>query len=153
MITIKYRGMVVSCETADEANALVQRIFSEENKPGSGRSLSPIEIALRSLIGSGENSPWTSEGFWKFLDNLGDAQKRVLALLVRKGKASDVELREVADVRSNLELGGILTALSKQAAATNVPARAISGENKKTYAIAMEFLSMASEMNWPPVED
>jgi len=81
--------------------------------------------------------------------------------LVRKGKASDAELRKAADVRSNLELGGILTAVSKQAAATNVPARAVftietetaSGENKKTYAIAMEFLRMASEMNWPPVED
>jgi hypothetical protein len=161
MITIKYRDMVASCDTADEANAVVQKIFSEENKLGSSRSKSPIEIALRSLMGSEEKSPWTREGFWKFLDNLGDAQKRVLALLVRKGKATDVELRKAADVRSNLELGGILTAVSKQAAAINVPARAVftietetaSGENKKTYAVATEFLRMASDMNWPPVED
>ena len=161
MITIKHGSLVVSCETVDEASALIQKIFSEESKAASGRSLSPIEIALRGLIGPDEKNPWSREGFFNFLDNLGDAQKRVLALLVRKGKASDGELRKAADVRSNLELGGVLTAVSKQAAATNVPARAVftietetaSGENRKTYAIAMEFLRMASEMNWPPVED
>jgi hypothetical protein len=159
MITIRHGRAVVTCETVEEAAALLRRISSaEEDKEERGRSSSPLELVLRSMVGA--ENPWTRQGFWNFLDKLGDAQKRVLVLLVRKGKATDAELRKVADVQSNLELGGILTAISKQAAAINVPARAVftietetaSGENKKKYAIAMDFLRMASEMNWPPVE-
>ena len=67
------------------------------------------------------------------------------------------QLRHAVGVETNQQLAGILSGLSKQAAACHLPAREVftieneskSGETTKTYVIARHFLETATANNWP----
>jgi hypothetical protein len=60
-------------------------------------------------------------------------------------------------LETNKQLAGVLSGISKQAAAHDIPARAVykiereskSGALTKTYLAALEFLQIANQMNWP----
>jgi len=156
------RGRTIECSDAKEAIAVLEHLEREEQKAIRRKEgLSIADIAVAAIGGKEETSPWTREGFWKFIDSLGSPQKRIVALLVEHRHMRDEELREAVKVSTNLELGGILSGISKQAAAHNVPARAVftiqneskGGEMTKTYAVALEFLRLATEMNWPTESD
>jgi len=103
-----------------------------------------------------EARPWTGDLFWKFIESLGKTQKRVLGLLVTKRSLSDVQLRKLLNLHDNKELAGVLSGISKQAGANKIAARSVykieneskSGEIAKTYAVSLDFLRIANEMNW-----
>jgi len=115
--------------------------------------MSPV---MQFLTGSAP-SPWTAEIFLMFIESLGDSQKCILALLIQDHRITDEKLRRALKLDSNQQLAGVLSGESKQAAAHNIPARAVyfieneskSGETTKTYVAAMDFLRMAQERNWP----
>ena len=75
----------------------------------------------------------------------------------RATRATDAALRQAVGVASNKQLAGILSGLSKQAAACHLSAREVftieneskAGETSKTYAIARHFRAMATANNWP----
>ena len=81
----------------------------------------------------------------------------MLALLVRQTRATDSQLRKAVGAATNQHLAGVLSGLSKQAAACNLPAREVftieneskSGETIKTYVVSKHFLETANENNWP----
>lgn len=159
MIKIRHKGAEIECETVEEAAELLKRLLAEEQKTIIRKT---TETGLAHLFdldgGKPEISCWTRETFWKFIESLGEPQTSILeALAERKGKVSDEELREICEVQSNQQLAGILSGISKQASAVNVPARSvysIETELKasgycKFYSIAPDFLNMAKEMNWP----
>lgn len=151
MIRIPYKGRVIECSTAAEAIELLKHIDAEER---------PQRTVLSALASLGESlnskSVWTRQLFWKFIESLGDAQIRILSLLVKKQKVSDAELRKALKLDSNQALAGVLSGISKQAGALNIAARSVyvvederkEGELTKTYGVAQDFLQTAVEMNW-----
>jgi hypothetical protein len=162
MIKFRFADMQFECDTADEAAELLKRLQVEEEKKLRRAQRSPMANLIADLAGWDEThtSPWNRTSFWTFLESLGEPQKRVLTLLVQKRRVTDEELREVLQVESNMQLAGILSGISKQAGAHNLPARAIftienerkSGQVTKTYVVALDFLRIATEMNWLAVE-
>lgn len=102
--------------------------------------------------------PWTRDIFVSLLARIGEPQKAVLAQLVARGRVSDEVLRSMLGVSGNQALAGILSGISKQAAALNIPARAIfsfensrvGGKRQSEYIVAPEFRQIASEQSWPP---
>jgi hypothetical protein len=105
-------------------------------------------------------TPWTHEVFLTFIARLGKPQKSALALLVTHKRLTDVELRESLNATNNQALAGVLSGISKQAAALNIDARDIftfenlrnGGKRRSTYAISDKFSEIASRMNWPGPE-
>ena len=89
--------------------------------------------------------PWTPRVFSEFVQAIGSSQTTVLAWLVRHTRATDATLRQTVGVASNKQLAGILSGLSKQAAASHLSAREVftieneskAGETTKTYVIAI----------------
>ena len=104
-----------------------------------------------------DHNPWTPRVFSDFVSAIGTSQTTVLAWLVRHTRATDAQLRQAVGVETNQQLAGVLSGLSKQAAACHLPAREVftieneskSGETTKTYVISTRFLRMATANNWP----
>jgi len=154
MVKITYHDKLIECEDAEEAIKILKAIEHEEEfaRLTTNARRVRIEEDARRKFGY----TWTAQVFRQLVDSLGESQKRVLTLLVRKNKASDEELRKTLKLESNQQLAGVLSGISKQAAALNIPARSIflieneskGGETTKTYAVASEFSYTATENNW-----
>jgi hypothetical protein len=167
-IRFKHGGEVFTTDTPEEAvklRALLKRQDVERT----------VEIARKRVLNElkfhGEGigaldaltevdvlqNPWTPEVFLRLIERLGVPQKAALSLLVTRHHVTDEELREALKVPGNQALAGVLSGISKQAAALNIPARAIfslenlrnAGKRRSTYTIADKFLQIASDMNWP----
>jgi hypothetical protein len=150
------RGYVIECSDAKEAIAVLEHLQRERQNAIQSPTLKAL-AALGSLATGEESSAWNPNAFWKFTEALGDMQKRILTLLVEKRRMTDHDLRNALKIETNLELGGILSGVSKQASSHGIPARAVftieneskGGETTKTYVVATGFLRIATEMNWP----
>lgn len=100
---------------------------------------------------------WTSDLFVRLIDRLGDTQIAVLGLLKEARHATDDELRACVHVSNNQALAGVLSGISKQAAALGISARDIfsfenlrnGGKRRNIYKIANKFYEIANRMNWP----
>jgi len=151
---IKDRRREIDCTTADEFRDAI-RILNEEEERLRQQGQTPLHRLAGNLLGAGRL--WDGQLFWKFVDNLGEAQKKVLGSLVRRNRMTDEELRIILRLDSNQQLAGVLSGISKQAAALNISAREVytidkefeSREVTKTYVIAADFLKIATDMNWP----
>ena len=152
MIRIRYKGRIIECDSAADAIALLKHMDSEEHPETSDPSIFSI---LNSVVAGSKNA-WTRKSFFEFIESLGESQIHILKLLVNKQRMTAEELRKALKLDGNQALAGVLSGISKQAGALNVPARAVytvederkGGELTKTYAIAVDFLRMAKEMNW-----
>ncbi len=150
-IRIKYRGREIECDTQEEFESINRALEEEERRVRS----EGIRRLGEKLLGAGTH--WTPISFSKFVESLGEAQKKILGVLVTKGRMTDAEMRKILKVDTNQQLAGILSGISKQAAGLNIPARKVytiekefaSGDIMRAYAISIEFLQMAQEMNWP----
>jgi hypothetical protein len=165
-IKFKYGGVAFTADTPLEAaetlalfkkqdsEAALKRARSRFFAEMSGGFLQKIDAHL---VQEAERS-WTPDRFISFIDRLRKPQKVVLAELVSRRQATDEELRNVAGVSGNQALAGVLSGISKQAAALNIPARSIfsfenlriAGKRQSKYSIADKFLQIATDMNWPP---
>lgn len=163
-IKIPFNGQYIECSTPAEAIAVLKYLNDEDSKkithrvPGIASTFTGPTSAIAQLLNDTVyTSAWTRESFWKFIENLGDSQKRILVLLKRNTKVSDEALRKALKLDSNQALAGVLSGISKQAGILNIPARAVytvederkGGELSKTYVAANDFLRIANEMNWP----
>lgn len=165
VIRIPYKNRYIQCSTPEEAVAVMQHLAEEEAKRREFTRLDTwpkdaVDEVLRerdNFYETIEVSAWTRESFWKFLDSIGDSQKRLLTLLVRNHAQSDEVLRKALNIDSNQALAGVLSGISKQAGILNISARAVyvvederrAGELHKTYFAADDFLRICREMNWP----
>jgi hypothetical protein len=165
-IRFKHGGVLYTADTPEEAakfTALLKRQDAEEAEkhawnraqisqggPGSVAAYITEEIL---------HNPWKPDVFLRFVRRLGAQQKKALSLLVEHRQISDEELRTALNVPGNQALAGILSGISKQAAALNIPARAIfgfenlrtAGKRRSTYSISDKFLQIATDMSWPSV--
>jgi hypothetical protein len=148
-------GYVIECSNAKEAIAVLQHLQRESQNAFRPPALKAL-AALSSFASGEESTSWTDDAFWQFIEALGEMQKRILALLVEKRRMTDNDLRKVLKIETNLELGGILSGVSKQASSHGIPARAVftieneskGGETTKTYVVNTGFLRIATAMNW-----
>jgi hypothetical protein len=151
MVRVKHNGVEIECDTPAEAVEVLRHISDAQEDDA--------EIELeRSLVADvvGRSRRWQAKTFQEFVDALGETQQRILESLVKHMCASDEQLRELAGVTSNQQLAGILSGISKQAAAVGMPARSVfviqneskSGKVEKTYWVSPGFAHLAREMNW-----
>jgi hypothetical protein len=81
--------------------------------------------------------------------------------LVLERSLSDKQLRQLLNFGDNKQLAGVLSGISKQAAAHRISARAVfnvenefkSGDVTKTYVVAPDFLRLANDTNWPAEQE
>ncbi len=152
MVKVHYRGVDYDCDTADEAFELGQRISQDREELAEYK-----QGITHALYGTKRRHVWKAKYFEKFIESLGEPQQCILKFLVRESVVRDEELRKLMGIESNQQLAGILSGISKQAAALNVPARSVftinnesnSGNIEKWYLIAEEFMDIAKQMNWP----
>jgi hypothetical protein len=170
-ISFKYRGASFTADTPQEAAetlAILKRSEAEEKirklelKAFMDRKISQFS-GYRKQFETQLNAydegkfTWTSDRFLALMSHLGKPQKAVLALLVTKRSVTDAELRAMLNVPGNQALAGILSGISKQALALNIPPRAIfdlenfrvGGKRRSDYLITEEFRKIAGELEWP----
>jgi hypothetical protein len=158
VIKFRYRGIEVECSTEAEAKSVLAHIREDDDKRRF-QNRSFLEVAIESVAGmkKQETTPWSGDLFWKFIGGLGDSQEHVLSQLTLMRSLRDEELRQFLHLDNNKQLAGVMSGISKQAAAHSVPARSVykieneskSGEVTKTYVVSLDFLRIANEMNWP----
>lgn len=170
-ITFKYGGASFTVDTPQEAAetlALLKRAEAEERtrkleiRAFMERKISQFQDYRKqyekqlSAFDEGK-FVWTPDYFQALVIRLGEAQKLALALLVTRRSISDEELRNALKVPGNQALAGVLSGISKQAAALNIPPRDVfslenlrnAGKRRSNYTIANKFAEIASQMNWP----
>ena len=119
-----------------------------------GSAADKMELAIQEE----EQAAWTPEKFMSFMERLGEPQIAALRVLLKRRRVTDEELRKALKVSGNQALAGLLSGISKQAAAVGIPARAIftienlrnAGKRRNIYAVSDKFLYIASLMNFPP---
>jgi hypothetical protein len=161
-IKFKHRGDSYTADTPEEAAKLVALLKQQDAEDAKRRAWNRATIeqggpgAVAAFIEE-EYGTWTPDVFLRFMARLGPSQKAALVLLVSRRSVTDEELREALKARGNQALAGILSGISKQAAALNIPARSIfgfenlrtAGKRRSTYTVADSFLQISREMNWP----
>jgi hypothetical protein len=165
-MTVKFRHgrVLLTADTPEEAARMMALLKKQDEEAARERAPSRVLAGyggpvtqLRQFIVDEAETPWTPDIFLDFIGRLGPAQKRALALLVTRRRVTDEELRKALKVSGNQALAGVLSGISKQAAALKIPARAIfsfenlrnAGKRRSAYAVADKFLQIATDMNWP----
>jgi hypothetical protein len=163
-IKFKFGGINFTADTPDEVAQTLALLEKRESEKHQARIQAMLKEGqtkeLHEYLKEGPASPWTPELFVSFIDRLGKVQREALALLVLFNHVSDEELRACIKVTGNQALGGILSGISKQAAALGIEARHVfSFENfrnadrrRSTYTVSPGFRDLAGRMNWPNPE-
>lgn len=153
MIKVKGpHGIDIECDTPDEAMEMLRRLSEERQE-----EYEFLQQSVELPAGTKRSHLWRVKTFQRFIEALGRPQIIALKELVQRVRVKDEELRNAVHVKSNQQLAGVLSGISKQAAALNIPARSIytienerqSGKVEKTYVVAADFWRMADKMNWP----
>jgi hypothetical protein len=138
-IKIPFGDSFIICDTPEEAERILEMgEFLPGNKPRS-------------------HGPWTEQLLDTFLHRLGPDQKSILRILVAKTRVTADELRAAVNVDNNQDLAGIISGISKQAAALGIEARHVfgiensrrSGVLSKSFFINEDLLKIARAANWP----
>lgn len=159
-IRFKHAGELFIADTPEEAmqmRTLLKKQDAEAAKRRVWAKYGGKMEQVRAFVSEEAETPWTPEVFLSFMDRLGDPQRAVLALLVTRHHVTDEELRKAVNVSGNQALAGVLSGISKQAAALNIPARDIfsfenlrnAGKRRSTYTAAEKFVEIASSMIFP----
>lgn len=162
-IKIEHNGRLITVDTPEEAAELLAILDIKEAQAAIERMRSRFQGDMKMYehkLGAykEESFVWTPDYFNALIDRLGKPQKLALALLVTKKSLADEELRSALNVSGNQALAGVLSGISKQAAALYIPARAIfdfensrvGGKRRSDYLVSNEFRQIATQMNWPP---
>jgi hypothetical protein len=141
----------IDCDTLEEALDLAKALGLLPDQALQEGEFVPGNRVLR-------HGPWTEAILDTFLHHLGADQKAILRILINKKRATADELRAAIGVDNNQALAGIISGISKQAAALGIKPRAVfgiensrrSGVLNKSFFIADDFLKMATVVGWPP---
>ena len=157
MFKITHGSLTITCDTPAELEQAMDVIRKDLADQPKMRPAAEVLAQAFGLIPRPDHNPWTPQVFFDFMTAIGPSQTTVLVWLVRHMRGTDAQLREAVGVKTNQQLAGILSGLSKQAAACRLSAREVftieneskSGETTKTYVIARHFLETATANNWP----
>jgi len=102
---VKFAGLEVTCDTADDVLALAARAGP-----------SPIRKVLSEVTDNGSNRAWTPSVLKIFWSRLKDNQRKMLSELVDHPEGrSDEELCRLLKLSDNRRLAGVFTGLYKNA--------------------------------------
>ena len=157
MFKITHGPLTITCDTPAELQHAMDVIRKDVADQPKGQNLPELLAQAMGWISMPDHNPWTPRVFSDFVSAIGTSQTTVLVWLVRHTRATDAQLRQAVGVETNQQLAGVLSGLSKQAAACHLPAREVftieneskSGETTKTYVISRHFRDMATAHNWP----
>ena len=165
IIKIPFGDKFVECDTLEGAEKMIALIKKQEDeekikRAAAGLGGSEVEKFFSGIFGADE-SAWTPQVFTAFIERLGHDQQAILRLLVTKRRVTDDELRAALEVDNNQALAGVLSGISKQAAALNIVARAVfgienrrrAGELTKIYFVADEFRKISDAQHWPDLSE
>lgn len=162
-IKFKHGGVAFTADTPEEAAQFIALLKQQDADQAQRRWWNREAIrqggagAMHAFIEEEVADRWTPDLFVRFIESMGLPQQKALSLLVERRQVTDEELRAALHVPGNQALAGVLSGISKKAAALNVPARAVftvenfrnSGKRRSTYAVSDKFLQIAAEMSWP----
>jgi hypothetical protein len=163
-IRFKYGGVAFTADTPEEAAQTMTLLKERDAEVARQRAQARLQeevggqpAKVGSFLSDTAETPWTPVLFQSFIDRLGESQQNALKLLVSFRHITDGELRATLDISGNQALAGVLSGISKQAAALNIPARAVfsfenfrnGGTRRSNYKVAEPFLEIATKMNWP----
>ena len=167
-IKFKHRGVAFTADTPEEAAKFLTLIKQQDEDEARRRwwnrdAISQGGVAgIQAFIEQEIANDWTPELFFQFIESIGRRQQKVLSYLKERRQVTDEELRQELGVSSNQALAGILSGISKQAAALGIPARAVfsfenfrtDGKRRSTYWVSEKFLRIATDSSWPfsPIE-
>ncbi len=151
---IRFLALLEKRDEERDKDQADKRVWKQAAAAWSPGSYDAMTDNLHEMFGT---APWTPALFHSFVERLGGPQIEVLTRLLVGTRLQDEELRAALGIDSNQALAGILSGISKQAAAVSVSARDVftlenlrsRGKRRSTYAVADKFKRMASEMNWP----
>lgn len=163
-IQFKHRGELFIADTPEEAAQMRLLLHKQDADAAQNRARArllaqhegPME-QLRAWTEDEAATSWTPERFLAFIERIGQPQQAALAQLVTRHQVTDDELRKAVKVSGNQALAGVLSGISKQAAALDILPRKIfkyenfrtGGKRRNTYTVADEFLQIAHDMSWP----
>ena len=127
-IRFKHGGELFIADTPEEALRMRALLRKDDVEARQQRVLAKFEGPmgqLRAFVEDEASTPWTPEVFLKFVERLGSSQRAALALLVARHRVTDAEMRAALNVPGNQALAGVLSGISKQAAALSIHARDI----------------------------
>jgi hypothetical protein len=144
---VQFGDKIIECDTPEEARRLT--LLSVDVDTEVGEFLPGNKIP--------HHGPWTDILLDRFLHSLGADQKQILSILVTQSRVTAEELRKALNVKTNQALAGVISGISKQAAAIGVGARDVFGiENRrrsgvlsKSFFVADDFLKIAQMAGWP----
>ncbi len=141
---IEYRGKIVRCRTAADADRLLERLEG-------GKLLK-------------DDTPWSIEEFTKFTGRIRYQQRRLLAKLLDYGTTAwleDAKLRSDLGIPDNRVLAGVLSGISKVALMFDIDPRRVYVQKtryeyakpRRLYQVTSGFLQAATKYNWPSKDD
>ena len=139
---VEYKGVVIRCETAEEAVRIAKRLGADADSP--------------------QYQPWKTHEFEEFVGMLQFRQRRLLAALLETPEGLlDRDLCVRLGVGGNRALAGVLSGITKVALAQDIdPARVYKLIRKydqglpiRRYLITQGFGVAASDNSWPSQED
>jgi hypothetical protein len=165
-IGFKHGGVPYTADTPEEAAKFVALLRQQDAEEATKRAYNRATIAFggpgamtQQIVEHFGAAPWTPDVFLRFIERLGASQQKALSMLVTRRRVADDELRDALGTRGNQALAGVLSGISKQAAALDIPARDVfsfenirsAGKRRSIYSVADKVLRIATEMNWPVV--
>ena len=127
-IKFKHDGVLFIADTPQEAAQTRALLKKQDEEAARDRATSRVLSGyggpmqqLRGFIAEQAETPWTPDVFLSFIERLGKPQQSALSLLVTHNHVTDEELRNALNVSGNQALAGILSGISKQAAALGIP--------------------------------
>src|SRR5271156_636600 len=114
MIRIEHNGIAYFCETVEEAVQLGQRLQGEASQFPTATALHPQP-----------HTSWTPDLYQRLLARIGPLQRKALDVMLDKRTVTGEYLCEQVGVEGTQALAGVLSSISRQAAALGVSARSI----------------------------
>jgi hypothetical protein len=111
-----------------------------------------IDICATADKADATGTAWTPDLVRKFIERLGQSQQTALSVLIASQIASDEYLREAVGAADNQALAGVLSGISKQAAALGMSPRSVfsfvnlrnGGKRSNIYNISESFRENAA---------
>jgi len=135
---VNYRGLEVTCETPEDVDALAERVR--------------LVRAHRDAIERSPRYPLfdnPKHGSAKILmKELSEQPRKLLKLLIERGKLTDAEIRELLGLQNNKALAGVMTGISKRAKKAGINKAIVekafkrngTGERLYQYSIGSQFV-------------
>ncbi|HKW63806.1 MAG TPA: hypothetical protein VJN89_14740 [Candidatus Acidoferrum sp.] len=138
-------------DTVEEAIKLRRHLETEDTLAGFSDPAFADRLAR-------EQSLWSVDRVWDFLQGIGSQQKQFLSVLMRKARVRHTEMAEQLGI-SQLALAGVLSGLAKQMRGMGLAPISLyqvehaweKGKRQRTFSLNRGFVLAAQDAGWPDI--